>query len=146
MNFNKIFPIVIIAALFLAFGLFILTRDTSPDKVFFNHVKFIGKITSFNKSDNHSFGIVKVKVFQSNVKNFSVDNLKEKLFPFRIDGNYAEFYGYIPIEIKIGDIVELDSDKASFKYYNSKNDYAETTLFMSDETTNIDFVNKHSSF
>lgn len=122
-----------------------LRKDASQDKLLMNHVNLIGTVTSYIKSNNHSFGIVKLKVIKSNKEQIDFSK-SEFLFPYRIKGKYAEFYGYVPIELKIGQTISLNSDERSVKFYENKIKLAEVTLTISTDKQNIKYVKENTEF
>lgn len=110
-----------------------------------NHVKFSGKIISLKVSGNHSYGIIGISVLTTN-KNEFVDSIQSVMFPYRLSQGYAEFYGYVPVETKIGFNIELDSDKEIMRIYNNDKLVRETAVAVSLEKKNIEFVRKNSKF
>ncbi len=120
-------------------------KDVSQDKLLMNHVNLTGTITSYTKSNNHSFGIVKFKVIKSNKRLVDFSN-SEFLFPYRLEDNYAEFYGYVPIEIKVGQTINLNSDEKSAKFYENNIKLAEVILTISTDKQNIKYVKGNTTF
>jgi hypothetical protein len=110
-----------------------------------NHVKFSGKIISLDVSGNHAYGIIGISVLTTN-KSELVDTVQSVLFPYRLSQGYAEFYGYIPVETKIGFNIVLDSDKGMMKIYDNDKLVRETAVAVSLERKNIEFVAEHSRF
>jgi hypothetical protein len=122
-----------------------LREDASQDKLLMNHVNLTGTITSYIKSNNHSFGIVKFKVIKSNEEEIDFSK-SEFLFPYRIKKKYAEFYGYVPMEAKIGQTINLNSDERSVKFYENKIKLAEVTLTISTDKQNMKYVKENTEF
>ena len=122
-----------------------LGKDASQDKLLINHVNLVGTITSYTKSNNHSFGIVKFKVVKSNKRRVDFSK-SEFLFPYRLEDDYAEFYGYVPIEIKVGQTINLNSDEKSAKFYENNKKLAEVILTISNEKQNIEYVKGNTTF
>lgn len=110
-----------------------------------NHVKFSGKIISLDVSGNHAYGIIGISVLTTN-KSELVDSMQSIMFPYRLSQGYAEFYGYVPVETKIGFNIELDSDKGIMKIYDNDKLVRETTVEVSMEERDIEFVRKNSKF
>jgi hypothetical protein len=108
-------------------------------------VKFSGKIISLDVSGNHAYGIIGISVLTTNKSEF-VDTMQSVMFPYRLSQGYAEFYGYVPVETKIGFNIELDSDKGIMKIYDNNKLVRETAVAVSLERRNIEFVGKHSRF
>lgn len=72
--------------------------------------------------------------------------MQSVMFPYRLSQGYAEFYGYVPVETKVGFIVDLDSDKEIMKIYDNDKLVRETTVAVSMEKRNIEFVRNNSKF
>ena len=112
-----------------------------------NHVAFTGQVLAFNISGNHSFGIIKIKVVKSNKSKVIVlYKNKNILFPYRIEGGYAEFYGYISLDIKINQTVKLNSDEKLMVFYDRDLKLAKTNVFVTSEKQNIAFIKENTSF
>jgi len=110
-----------------------------------NHVKFSGKIISLDVSGNHAYGIIGISVLTTNKSEFA-DTMQSVMFPYRLSQGYAEFYGYVPVETKIGFNIELDSDKGIMKIYDNDKLIKETGVAISLQKKNIEFVREHSKF
>lgn len=110
-----------------------------------NHVKFSGRIISLKVSGNHAFGIVGISVLETN-REMLVDTIKTSLFPYRLSQGYAEYYGYVPIDAKIGFNVEIDADKGRMKIFDKNKLIGETLVVVTLEKANIEFVNRNSKF
>jgi hypothetical protein len=115
------------------------------DKLLTNHVRFSGTIMSFQKSDNHAYGIIVIKLTDTNTKEFENDTIPG-IFPYKVKGEYAEFYGYIPASIKVGNTVLLDSDKRIMNIYDNNTLLTATDVGVSSETENVLFVKQHTMF
>lgn len=67
----------------------------SLDKYLDNDVFFEGIVANIKQSDNHSFGIIQLKLTKSSVEEFD-KVIKEGIYPYKIKGNVAELYTSIP--------------------------------------------------
>lgn len=110
-----------------------------------NHVRFSGIITSYNISDNHSFGIIGIKILDTNTKEFA-DSSIQRIFPYKIKGTYAEFYGFVPQPISVGDTVLLDSDTKKLKIYSNHHGLKVSASRISTDSYNTEFVRRHTKF
>lgn len=115
------------------------------DLLLTNHVRFSGRIIGYNKSDNHAYGIIKIKVTAANTRVY-IDSISSRLFPYKMKGDYAEFYGYIPVSVKVGYVVLLDSDARMMKIYDNNNFVAESDVRISSDSDNLAFVKQHTLF
>lgn len=109
-----------------------------------NNVEFEGYVTGFEKSDNHAFGIIHLKLTKSNTPEFN-KVIKEGIYPYRIKGDIAELYCTVSVERKKGDIVKLISNEQTV-YYNPQYSKEEGSVFIITDTYNIAFVNEHTAF
>ncbi|WP_370911866.1 hypothetical protein [Chitinophaga sp. RCC_12] len=96
-------------------------------------------------SGNHAYGIIGISVLNTNRNEFA-DSIQSAIFPYRVSEGYAEFYGYVPIETKIGFTIELDSDKGIMTIFEKDRVVKKTVVAVSLEKTNIEFVRKNSKF
>lgn len=106
---------------------------------------FIGRIISYNKSTNHSYGVIRFKVIKSNKESFKVSD-PELLYPYRLEKGYGEFYGYIPWDIRIGQQIRLNAGEKSVKLFNGDTEFTNTSVFVTSERKFIEYVNEHTSF
>ncbi|SEW53521.1 hypothetical protein [Chitinophaga arvensicola] len=110
-----------------------------------NHVKFSGEIVWLKASGNHDYGIIGIKVSSASINEF-YDSIKGAIFPYRLRGEYAEFYGYVPFKAKIGNKIILDSDKRMMDIYDNDTLIIRTDVEVSFEERNMKFVRKNSKF
>ncbi|SFW86144.1 hypothetical protein SAMN05661012_05846 [Chitinophaga sancti] len=68
------------------------------------------------------------------------------MFPYRIKGTYAEFYGYVPLTVKVGDTVELDADKRRMNIYDSHYGLRVTYVLINTDDEDWEFVRRHTMF
>lgn len=114
------------------------------NKVLKNGIIFEGVVTDIKISRNHSFGVLTVNVFNSNVKEFS-KKLKHGIYPYQIKGEQAEIYLPIFIERQIGDSVKLVSNKQII-YYKGEKSKDEGDVYIITEPEDIDFVKENTMF
>jgi len=110
-----------------------------------NHVKFSGKVISYNRSTNHAFGIIRIKVTESNTKALT-DSVSKGLFPYKIKNSFAEFYGYVPASLKVGQKILLESDKRVIEVYDNNVIIWKADVSVSTEENDIAYVNKNTMF
>jgi len=120
-------------------------KYTKGDLLLTNHVRFSGRIIAYDKSTNHAYGIIKIKVTETNTKAF-VDSTSSRLFPYKIKGGYAEFYGYIPVSVKVGHLILLDSDKRKLEISDNNNFIIGSDVRISSDKDNLAFVKLHTMF
>lgn len=109
-----------------------------------NNVEFEGYVTGFEQSNNHAFGVIHVKLTNTNTQEFN-KSLKKSIYPYRIKGDVAELYCTVSIERKKGDRVKIISNKQTI-YYNSQNSKEEGSISIIVDPYNIDFVKEHTMF
>lgn len=133
------------AILFLGFIVMVIYITTNgskeyheKNKVLNNGVVFEGIVTDIKISRNHSFGILTVNVFNSNVKEFS-KKLRQGIYPYKIRGKDAEIYLPIFIQRQIGDSIKLVSDKQII-YYKGEKSKDEGDVYIITEPEDIEFV------
>jgi hypothetical protein len=141
---------IVLGCIFMISMIFVFLGNGSPeykraDARLHNHVQFSGAIVSLNRSGNHAYGIIGIKVLSTNT-NECCDTIKGYLFPYRLSGEYAEFYGYVPNVAEVGDSIVLDSDKKVMDIYANDSLIAKTDVGLSSEESNIKFVSRHSRF
>ena len=136
---------------FLAFFIIIFTfyffsgkEIEKNDNLLNNNVKFSGIITNLNISRNHAFGILELKILDSNIYlfNFSKGN---KIYPYSIKGTIAEIYHYIPLEIKVGYKVLLNSNNKTVSFFDGNKFLYQYNISVITEETDVEFVKKHSN-
>lgn len=108
-----------------------------------NNVKFSGIITNLNVSRNHAFGILQVKIIETNNSLFKC-SLGDRIYPYSIKASIAEIYHYIPLEIKEGYKVLLNSNNKTISFYNGNKFLYQSDISIITEETDIEFVKKHS--
>lgn len=116
------------------------------NKVLNNNINFTGKVIQINESRNHSFGIISLKLSQSNVNYFN-DKLKNGTYPYRIQENTAEIYTIIPDGLNNGDVVRLNSSEQNAHYYNVKTKKkSEGYIWVITNSTDTEFIKENSIF
>lgn len=132
-----------------AIGMFKCSSKESEkvDKLLNNGIIFYGTIIYTNASYNHSYGIVRIKIDSSNVKEYSQlsDNY---LFPYRIKDSIAEIYCTVPSydEIEYGKTkVYINSDLRKLSFDTGKLQF-NSSLYINTDDTNLMYVKKHTIF
>ncbi|OPB73655.1 hypothetical protein [Elizabethkingia ursingii] len=109
-----------------------------------NNVEFEGYVTGFEQSNNHAFGIIRLQLTKWNTQNFNRE-IKEGIFPYRIEEGVAELYCTVSVERKKGDIVNLISNKQTI-YYNPQDSKEEGNIYIITDPVDINFVKKNTEF
>ena len=118
------------------------------DKLLDNGIVFSGTIVNTSVSLNGTFGIIKIKLDSSNVKEYAKFS-DEYLFPYRIKDSIAEIYCYVPLHqgITIGvTTLKLESDKRFIKIFINDKKTIESDLFINTSERNLKYVKKHTIF
>ena len=109
-----------------------------------NNIVFEGLVTSFKASDNHAFGIIRLKLIHCNVKDF--DNiLPAGIYPYQVKDSIAELYCTVSIKRKIGDVVKVVSNNQII-YYNPATSKEIGNLYITTSPYDMDFMKKHTIF
>lgn len=116
------------------------------NKVLNNNINFTGYVIKINESRNHAFGIINLKLTQSNVNKFN-NELPNGIYPYRIQGNIAEIYTVIPDGLNNGDIVSLKSLEQNAHFYNIKTkEKSEGLIWVVTNSTDIEFIKENTIF
>jgi hypothetical protein len=110
-----------------------------------NHVVFSGRVVTFNRSGNHSYGVIGIHITKSNTPMIK-DTLDFIQMPYRVEGSYGEFYGLVPGEIQINDSIIVESDKYSARFFRNGNQYFNTGLHYDGQERNIEYVKEYTKF
>jgi hypothetical protein len=147
MGFKKGVFLMLILSLITIFSYFEDEDQKKPTEIILekNNVSFTGRIISYNKSTNHSYGILKFKVIKTNKESYNIFDPK-LLYPYRLEKTYGEFYGYIPLGIMVGQLITLKAGEKSVKLYYGKAEFAKTSVFVTSDRQLIEYVNEHTSF
>ncbi|MFP3591982.1 hypothetical protein [Chryseobacterium sp. SIMBA_038] len=121
-----------------------IKNEEIPEKEMKNNVEFVGNIISFQKSSNHAFGIIRLKIIKKNIKNFD-EILDKGIYPYKIKDKIAELYCTVSVDRKVGETVKVVSNDGVV-YYNPSNSREEGSLFIIDDPYNIDFVKMNTIF
>lgn len=144
----KYLRFIILFIIFIGLVLYInktgAEESVETNKVLKNGITFEGTVTDIKRSNNHSFGILTINIFNSSIKEFS-KKLHNGICPYQIKGREAELYLPIFIERQIGDSIKLISDKQTI-YYKGKNSKDEGDVYIITDQTNIDFVKENTIF
>ena len=132
-----------------AIGVFKCSSKESEkvDKLLNNGIIFYGTIIYTNASYNHSYGLVRIKIDSSNVKEYSQlsDNY---LFPYRIKDSIAEIYCTVPSydEIEYGKTkIYINSDLRKLSFDTGKLQF-NSSLYINTDDTNLMYIKKHTIF
>ncbi|MCL1674235.1 hypothetical protein [Elizabethkingia meningoseptica] len=146
----KYLRFIILFIIFIGVIVFLTKKETKNsierDKVLHNNVIFNGIVTDIKTSNNHNFGILVLSIYKSNIKE-SKSSLSKGIYPYKIQGNSAEVYNYIPDGINKGDKVELNSnEKKCYYYYNKTKEKFEGNIKIITDPTDLNFINTHTIF
>lgn len=147
MGFKKVFFLLLFVSLITILRYYLDKDEKKPAENILkkNNIGFNGRIISYSRSTNHAFGVIKFKVIKSNKEAFNISDPK-LLYPYRLEKGYGEFYGYVPLEIRVGQLIRLNAGEKSVKIYNSNAEFAKTSVFVTSERKFIKYVNEHTSF
>lgn len=146
MNISKLVIMIVVGTLLLfAMYKFDAKRYHKFDARLTNHVRFSGEVISLDVSRNHAYGVIGIKVDGANITAFN-DSVKSAVFPYKIRNGYAEFYGYVPIEAKVGFRAVLDSDKRILNIYDHDKLVTRSGIAISFEDDNVEFVRRTAKF
>jgi len=119
MKHPKFFIKLLIAAAIVIFCGYKIgeSQKRLSDKMMTNDVMLSGIVTDAKVSGNHAFGILRIKILKSNVRNFNPVSGKN-LFPYNIRDKFGEIYHQVPYQLKVGTRAELDSNKRTVSFYD----------------------------
>jgi len=136
---KKLIPLFIVLIFVLLAALFALNIWKSEKKksnnLMQNGVVFTGKILNLNASNNHAFGVIKLKIKETNSQNFINSNI---IYPYQIKDSIAEVYHIITYNIHKGMIVKVDSNKQKVFFFDS-----DSLIYSSDLTIITDDMDKN---
>ncbi|MDJ1503643.1 hypothetical protein [Xanthocytophaga agilis] len=125
------------------------TRETRKRaKHLENNIVFEGRIIDFAQSNNHAFGLIRIQVSKSNVKQFHQSLRAGRVlpdtmwYPYRIQDNIAEIYSTISNR-KVGEMVKVISNQQTI-YYNPSTSKETGALSMITYSRDIDFIKEHT--
>lgn len=144
--FKHKYTIVILLSLFL-FTLFILINKWNKEKIksdvlLTNNIKFSGEILDLKVSKNHLFGIIKLKVDNTNTKMFLPPDTN--MYPYKIKDSIAEVYHYISNDLKKGIRVEVNSNDRIISFYNGETFMYDLDMWIITEKENIKFIKENT--
>jgi hypothetical protein len=105
---------------------------------------FEGKVVDFIASNNHSFGILYVRITKTKSTNF-YKKLKKNVFPYRIEGNKAEIYCEVNDNRKKGELIKVNSNLSTIYFKSSKKDELGDICIIRDYI-DIDFIKENTRF
>ncbi|MFC4476493.1 hypothetical protein [Flavobacterium chungangensis] len=144
-------PIVIVVLLVLSSIFFAIYYKISKieiekdNKLLTNDIVFSGIITDLKVSKNHAFGILQLKIIKTNNYSFK-PYLEGELYPYAIKDSVAEIYNYIPLSIKKGYKVQINSNKKTITFYDGDKIKYQWEIYIVSEERDIDFVKKNTIF
>jgi hypothetical protein len=124
-----------------------IKEEKKLDKLLDNGIVFSGTVIYTKASKNHSYGIVRIKLDSSNVKEYAKFS-DEYLFPYRIKDSIAEVYCTVPrreLLIYKKSKVYINSNMRDLEFITGKKKF-KGTLQVSTEQLNMRYVKKHTIF
>jgi len=118
------------------------------NKLLDNNIYFTGTLIYMKASNNHIYGLIRVKIDSSNVKNYYKQS-DDYIFPYRIENDTAEIYCYVPILSGLTydkTKVILDSNKRNVYFYENNKEIAAATLFINGSEIDKAFIKKNTIF
>jgi len=111
-----------------------------------NNITIKAHVLNVQKSNNHDFGIILLKVDSSNAVEFN-KSLHQEMYPYRIRGGEAELYTTIPDGIKKGDIVMINSNQQVVWYfYLQSGQKFDGALQIVTDGFNMDYIRANTAF
>ena len=142
-------PIVLIILLSL-FSIFIFftyrfgAKETVKNNdLMKNNIVFSGIITNLNISNNHAFGIMTLKITETNNHLFKSSKGNE-IYPYSINDSVAEVYHFIPLEIKKGYKAVVNSNDKIISIYDGNKFLYEWEISIVSSDIDIEFVKQHT--
>jgi hypothetical protein len=109
-----------------------------------NNIEFSGIITNLNVSGNHAFGILQLKITETN-RNLFKSSLGSEIYPYTIKDSVAEIYTHIALpEIEKGYKVVVNSNNQTITVYDGYKFLYEWEISMVIGETDMEFVKKYS--
>ncbi|UIR57746.1 hypothetical protein LZQ00_07960 [Sphingobacterium sp. SRCM116780] len=144
----RIFTVFVIS--YLIYYNFQLSKKeiAKSNRLLHNNVAFEGIIVRIQRSNNHAFGIIELKLIKCNVNDFYksiVHNEFKGIYPYRIKNDLAELYTTISNDIKVDDSVKVVSNDLTI-YYNLQKGYEEGSLYMISEGSDLNYVRENTTF
>ena len=116
------------------------------DKTIKNNIVFSGIITNLNVSGNHAFGILQLKIIETNNNSFNF-NTQNYIFPYKIKDSIAEIYTHISIpEIEKGYKVVVNSNNKTITVFDGDKFLYEWDIYFVKENRDINFVKENTIF
>lgn len=115
-------------------------------KLITNNIAFSGVITNLNVSENHAFGILQLKILETNNNsyNFKAQNY---IFPYQIKDSIAEIYTHIStLEIKKGYRAVVNSNNKTITVFDGAKLLYEWDIYIVKDETDINFVKENTIF
>lgn len=116
------------------------------DSILNNDLQFKGYVVDFRTSNNHAFGLIRLKLTESSVVTFN-DNLKKGIYPYRINGDIAEIYTTISDGLDYNDTISVNSKSHEIEFKETKNHKKFVSeLYVIEDFDNIKFVKEKTEF
>ncbi|RKS26192.1 hypothetical protein CLV94_1249 [Flavobacterium endophyticum] len=109
-----------------------------------NNIKFSGIITDLKISKNHTFGVITLKINETNDKKFNPIINEKYLFPYAIKDSVAEIYTTVSDILKRGDSVKVDSDNKEVVFSNKNGILYLGQIYITSVKRDIEFVKENS--
>jgi hypothetical protein len=92
MGFKKFVLLLLILSLITYLWYYTDKQEKESAEIFLrkDNVSFTGRITSYSRSTNQSYGVVRFKVIKSNRETFNISDPR-LLYPYRLKKGYGEF-------------------------------------------------------
>ncbi|OJX50119.1 MAG: hypothetical protein BGO88_05370 [Flavobacterium sp. 38-13] len=146
MKYKYSIPIIIIL---LIVNSIIQHKNREKEKkiynLIFNEIKFSGTITGLQVSKNHDFGIITIKIKETNCKEFNPIINTKHILPYTIKDSAAEIYITVSSNLKKGDFVKVDSNNGKAIFSNTSGILYQGQIHIISVETDIDFVKKNST-
>lgn len=148
MKYKYSIPIIIIIILLIVNSI-IQNKNWEKEKkihdLISNDIKFSGVITDLNISRNHDFGVITIKIKETNRKEFNPIINTKHILPYTIKDSAAEIYITVSSNLKKGDFVKVDSNNGKAIFSNSSGILYQGQIHIISVETDIDFVKKNST-
>lgn len=115
------------------------------DAMLKNDIVFSGEITKLSVSGNHAFGIIQLKITSKSIDTFQPFYDTDKFFPYSIKDSIAEIYNHIPLSIKKGYKVVLNSSNRTISFFKENKRLYEWEIFMITQEDDIKFIKENTN-
>jgi hypothetical protein len=138
---------IILLFLFIGMAFWLHKKDDERakegQKLLHNDIVFSGEVVEIKSSHNHSFGIIYLKLTNTNTSDF-VKSTSTQVYPYSIYEGKAELYTSVPDGISQGDIVSVNSNEVTATYYyKNQHEHYKGSFNIIVDPYNIEFINKN---